>query len=241
MQEDVAARRRLRATWQQAGSPRPSRVFDCRCHPDASGHSGQSLVEFALVFPILVILVVLVADLGRVFSAAIVLDSATRNGAEAGALEYERNPPGDPSAPAIDRLTAPAPTPGSNAYYDNLHARAALAVCADTRVLPNTTFDTTTGACATWPIVRVCVRDGVDPHCGQAISGFNSTVPAECGDLLAAWSSVQKGHNRDIEVRVCYPFTPLLSLPLVSFLTIDLQRTKVFDVPCYVDPTVASC
>src|SRR5262245_28276818 len=80
---------------------------------------GQSVAEFALVFPVIVILVVLVADLGRVFTAGVILESATRNGAEAAALEYERNPPGDPTSPAIDRLTAPVPTPGSDAYYDN--------------------------------------------------------------------------------------------------------------------------
>jgi TadE-like protein len=204
-------------------------------------HRGQSIAEFALIFPIIVILIVLVADLGRVFSAGVILESATRNGAETAALEYERNPPGDPTSPAIDRLTAPAPTPGSDAYYDNIHAKAAREVCADMRNLPNTTFDDVLGTCPSWPVIRVCVRDGVDTRCGDAIPGFNSTVPAECADLLATWAPDQKGHNRDVEVRACYPFTPLVQVPAAHFDQFELQRTRVFAVPCYVDPTVAHC
>jgi hypothetical protein len=186
-------------------------------------------------------LLVLVADLGRVFTAGIVLESSTRNGAEAGALEYERNPPGDPASPAIDRLTAPAPTPGSDAYYDALHQRVARAVCADMRNLPNTTFNNLDGTCATWPIVRVCVHDGADGRCGAAVPGFNASIPSECTDVLAAWDPTQDGQNRDVEVRTCYPFTPLLDLPILKFAEIHLGRTRVFSVPCYVDPATASC
>jgi hypothetical protein len=202
---------------------------------------GQSIVEFAIVLPILIALIVVVADLGRVFGAGVIIESATRNGAEAGALEYERNPPGDPTSPPVDRLTAPAPAPGSDAYYDDLHQRAARVVCADMRGLPNSTFDDTSGVCPTWPVIRVCVRDGVDPRCGAAIPNFNPSVPTECADLAAPWTALQEGQNRDVEVRTCYPFTPLLDLPLLSFTATHLQRTRVFSVPCYLDPAVANC
>ena len=49
---------------------------------------GQSLVEFALVLPMLLILLLGVADFGRVFQAGITLEAATRNAAEAAAQEY---------------------------------------------------------------------------------------------------------------------------------------------------------
>jgi hypothetical protein len=202
---------------------------------------GQAVAEFALIFPIVVMLIVIVADLGRVFTAGIVLETSTRNGAETGALEYERNPPGDPSLPPIDRLTASAPNPGSDAYYDAIHERAARAVCADMRNLPSTTFNDVDGTCSTWPIIRVCVRDGADGRCGAAVPGFNAALPPECTDLLAGWTSTQASQNRDVEVRTCYLFTPLLDLPILKFAEIHLGRTRVFSVPCYVDPALVNC
>ncbi len=47
---------------------------------------GQSLVEFALVLPLLLILLLGVADFGRVFAAGITLEAAARNASEVVAL-----------------------------------------------------------------------------------------------------------------------------------------------------------
>jgi hypothetical protein len=206
--------------------------------------AGQSLVEFGVTFPVLIFLLLGVADLGRIFSAGVIVESATRNAAEAAALEYERNPPGDPATVPEDRLFAPAPTPGSAAYYDDLHAKAARVACADMRTLPNTTFDDVTGLCATWPVVRVCIHDGADSQCAQPIPGFNAAIPAECGEVagfVSSASTAQAGQNRDVTVWTCYPFTTLFELPLLSFMDVHLQRGRVFSVPCYFDPALASC
>jgi Flp pilus assembly protein TadG len=51
-----------------------------------SSRRGQSLVEFALVLPMLLVLLLGIADFGRVFNAGITLEAATRDAAEAGAL-----------------------------------------------------------------------------------------------------------------------------------------------------------
>ena len=93
---------------------------------------GQSLVEFALVLPMLLVLLLGIADFGRVFQAGIVTETAARNGAETAALERLRNKP--PTTPS-----------GLDAYYDNLHVVAASAACREARVLANTTFDAATG------------------------------------------------------------------------------------------------
>ena len=62
---------------------------------------GQSMVEFALVLPMLLILLLGIVDFGRVFQAGIVTEAAARNGAEAGALERLRGePPTTPGDPA---------------------------------------------------------------------------------------------------------------------------------------------
>lgn len=47
---------------------------------------GQSLVETAIVFPILILLLVAVVDFGRVFDAYIVLTNAAREGARFGSV-----------------------------------------------------------------------------------------------------------------------------------------------------------
>ena len=48
--------------------------------------AGQSVVEFALVFPLMLLLVVAVADAGRVYTSAIAVEDAAREAADFGAF-----------------------------------------------------------------------------------------------------------------------------------------------------------
>lgn len=193
------------------------------------------MVEFALVIPIVLILFVAIADFARVFAAGVVIEGAARDAAEIGALEYLANPPGDPATPSGQRLSTPAPNPGDTAYYRDIHVRAAEAACSEARNLPNTTYDPDAKACAEWPAVVVCVHDGADPICGEAPPGF-STGPPECAGLSSPpMTTAQSGTEQDrwVEVRLCYRFTPLLSVPLISFGDVYLQRVRAFAVACY--------
>ena len=52
-------------------------------------HRGQSLVELALVTPILIILILIVADGARVFTANIQIGNAAREGANIGSRSYD--------------------------------------------------------------------------------------------------------------------------------------------------------
>ena len=59
-------------------------------HPSTSPHrrtAGQSLVEFALLLPILALLLVGVFDLGRAFHVRITLNNASREAARFGTLD----------------------------------------------------------------------------------------------------------------------------------------------------------
>ena len=85
---------------------------------------GQSFVEFALVLPLLIVLLLGIADFARIFQAGIVLEASSRNAAEVAAIERLRNEPG---------------TAGDPAYYAALHVIAADQACAESRRLP--TFD----------------------------------------------------------------------------------------------------
>jgi len=185
---------------------------------------GQSLVEFALVLPMLLVLLLGIADFGRVFAAGITLESAARNGAEAAAQEYlqiQRN----------KTLVA--------SDYATLHQVAIEAVCRDSEVLPNATSG---GAC-TSPAVAVCVHD---PTAGDAGCGSEApSAPSSCGELSGGWNPALGGAATAplpyIEVRVCYRFTTLfdlqqLHLPFGSGLNLGdvwLQRTRFFSVGAY--------
>lgn len=183
------------------------------------------MVEFALVIPILLVLLLAIADFGRIFATSIVLEAASRDAAEAAAQEYLSNPPGP--------LDLPAPA-GNDAYYAALNVKTARIACAAARELPNADYDPSDGTCKTWPVIRVCVHDGVDGQCGKPITGFASVVPPGCTDMNAAWDPTQNGSTeRWVEVRTCYRFSSLLNAPLFTFADFHLERRRQFVIPCY--------
>ena len=182
------------------------------------------MVEFGLVLPIMLVLFVALADFGRIFANSILLEAAARNAAELAANEYLASPPG---GTPLDQ-----PSTGDAAYYANLHTLAARAVCAETRELPNSAYDPGTTTCPGMPLIRVCVHDGVDPNCGS--EAFGAAIPGGCTELAQTMSNSRgTSTERWVEVRVCYRFTSLVDLPLVSFGTFWLQRTRTLAIPCY--------
>jgi TadE-like protein len=64
-------------------SLRVSRRFPSIGRPSSA---GQSVVEFALVFPLMLLLVVAVADFGRLYVSAIAVEDASREAADFGAF-----------------------------------------------------------------------------------------------------------------------------------------------------------
>lgn len=225
-------------------SERPSPGWIIEVHTDMSGeHRGQALVEFGLTLPLLLVILLGVADLGRVFQAGIVMESAARAAAEAAALEYNRDQPPDPNDPeyaTFDETT----------YYQRLHELAAQAACEEARILTNTTYDAanrdcTTGAGDQWPVIRVCVHDDDpatgrpgDPDCGDPIAGYASSH-ADCDRMDGGWTNAPDVQSHFyVEVRVCYQFTTLfnVTLPLATGITVGeifLQKEAHFTVADY--------
>jgi hypothetical protein len=218
----------------EAVVPRPVEAYGGRAR------RGQSLVEFALILPLLMVLFLGIADFGRAFSAGITIEAAARNAAEIVAEEYRRNPP----AP----LNEPAP-PGDSAYYGPLHDLGASTVCSEMRSLANTTYDAGTRRCQVadgdpdtpdWmPVILVCIHDAQDPLCSTAAYGASIPNP-ECSQLLSPISPALEGGTEDsryVEVRVCYLFTMAADVPLLSLGEFWLQRDRSFTVADYPVPT----
>jgi hypothetical protein len=192
----------------------------------------------------LLVLLLGIADFGRVFQAGVTMKAATRNAAEAAAQEYLQ----------VLRNSAP----GTPIDYDAIHLTAARVACQEAQRLPNTTFaaDSTGGTCSGVPVVRVCVHDDIaqppgDPGCGASIPGFAASIPGECqymqGDGVPAgadpaWLPTMDGTETSIyvEVRTCYRFTTIvtmtLALPMNTGWTIGeiyLSDRAVFTVADY--------
>ncbi len=103
--------------------------------------SGQSLVEFALLLPLLLVIVLGVVDFGRVFQAGIVMESATRAGQRPGAVEYLRE---------VQQGSGVEPD------YDLIRERGCRGRMSRGEA-PN--VDRTPNLVRQWPIIRVCIHD----------------------------------------------------------------------------------
>jgi hypothetical protein len=197
----------------------------------------------------LLVLLLGVADFGRVFAAGIVVEAAARNAAEAAAQEYlqlARN------APSLD-----------TADYQRIHDVALAEVCREAQHLPDRVDADANGVCE-MPLAAICIHDipadpddatpppvGGDPLCGVEASsapqpGCSAMVDdaADPDDGNDAWTPTKTGGPEQlahVEVRVCYRFTTLINLsdlrlPFgwgISIGDVWLQKDRSFAVADY--------
>jgi hypothetical protein len=196
--------------------------------------SGQSLVEFALVLPLLMVLLLTVVDFGRVFSAGITMESAARTAAETASAEY------------LQEATRVAPGPIDATGYAAIHKAAWQSICDEAAGLANAAPGSGGGECTGLPTV-VCVHDDTDPLCGDEYNSAGG-IPAGCASLQVGVrpTNVQLpelGANSwpYVEVRTCYRFSALIGINIpwvggtLSPLGGDfyLERIRTFDVANY--------
>lgn len=174
----------------------------------------------------LLVLLLGIADFGRVFSAGITLEAAARNSAEAAAQEYlqlARNKTGGLL---------------SGADYQHIHDLASSVACDEGQALPSNG-----GGCKL--NVSMCVHDNLDTTlCGSEASA----APGNCTQMHDSWDAANLGATPGgatplpyIEVRVCYRFTTLinlanLQLPFGWSLSLGelwLERGREFVVASY--------
>src|SRR4051794_29439761 len=191
--------------------------------------SGQSLVEFVLVVPIMLIILLTVADFGRLFAMSITVESSARAAAEAAATAYQQVTAGGRAIEGGD--------------YPDIHRAAWSSICDEGGGLPDVT--TVPGSeCVGLPTV-VCVHDGGDPDCADLYNGSGG-IPAGCSGLTSASrpSNTQTGGSETskyVEVRVCYLFTAFFN-PVIPFVggsfqvvgsTFALERVRSFTIVDY--------
>jgi TadE-like protein len=189
---------------------------------------GQTLVEFGLVLPMLLILLLGIADFGRVFSAGITIEAAARNAAEAAAQEYLQ----------LRRDSSPI----TGDQFDRVAAVALERLCADADPLPN---QAAVGLICAMPAAGVCVHDQASElaNYGSRCGAGAGAAPASCTMLHESWASTAPGTGQLpwVEVRACYRFTTLIDLTDVnlpfgwglSLGEIWLQRDRSFTVADY--------
>ena len=174
----------------------------------------------------LLVLLLGIADFGRVFHAGIVMESAARNAAEAGAQEYLQ----------IRRSTTPA-TPDD---FSRIRAVAEAAVCEEADLLPT---ERGGGPCDI-TFAAVCIHDGAAElvNYGAGCGAGSGTASGECDAMHAGWPSQwTAGSLASVEVRVCYQFDTVipmadLRLPFGNGLnlgTLWLEKSRVFVVADY--------
>jgi hypothetical protein len=193
-------------------------------HATPRARRGQTLVEFALVLPMLLVLLLGIVDFGRVFASGITVEALARNAAEAGAQEYLQ----------ARRASAPAQPTGTE--YAAVHARVQEVACEEAETLANRTA--TSGTC-TMPVIGSCIHD----EWGENCSSPSGPVPPSCNGLTT-WPPAlasQIGGLPYVQVTTCYQFTTLINLtnirlPLGWSLTLGevwLQRERAFTVADY--------
>ncbi len=184
------------------------------------------MVEFVLVAPLLLVLLLVVADFARFFATGIAVESAARDAAEVAAQEYLRNLP----AP----IGSPAPSPGSPTYYSAIDGYAVSTVCDELGGQPNAG-----SGCSGIPMF-VCVHDGADPDCGT-VYPTSAAIPAGCTSFSTPPTDTQTGGSetsRYVEVRLCYRFSTLLNVPNIGGIGLPfgdfyIQRDHMFTVADY--------
>lgn len=190
--------------------------------------SGQSFVEFALVLPMLLVLLLGIADFGRVFAAGIAVEATGRNAAEAAAQEYLQ-------------LRRQA-TPLTSDDFSRIHAVALDTVCDEADRLEN---QVESGGVCSMPVAAVCIHDFASELAayGSMCGAGAGAAPPECTAMHAPWPPTEPlvGNLPWVEVRVCYRFTTLLDLtdlrlPFgwgLSLGEVWLQRDRSFTVADY--------
>ena len=165
--------------------------------------SGQSVVEFAIVVPVIMLLLVGIADFGRLYTSAVAVEAATREAADFGAFQ------------ASNWSAANASTTVS------LMEQRACVAAAGSHLEGYRSSDPSNNTCSNPSFTCTLEHAGSSIDCASSsgsVNGFDCSAPVAPGDTpCTVW------------VRLDYDFTTILGIPPLPS-TIHLTRDSRFRV-----------
>jgi hypothetical protein len=189
-----------------------------------------------MILPIMLVLLLTVADFGRLFATGISLESAARAAAETAAGAY-----------LAELRTSGGLPPLTTAAYDRVHKAAWQSICDEASRLPNATPGSGGSQCSDLPTL-VCVHDSGDPGCATIYNAGGGGTTG-CPQVAAATdnapvdpTSTVSATVKYVEVRICYRFSTILPGINIPFLggtlsplsgNFFLERVRTFTVADY--------
>ncbi len=165
---------------------------------------GQSVVEFAIILPVILLILIGIADLGRLYTSAVAIESAAREAADFGAFDASYWDEG-----------------GLNyvATTDEMRRRACIAAAGSHLPDYETTDPVTNSTCTNPSFTCTLERNGASTDCA-ASAGFTNGV--DCSDPATELPCT-------VHVRMDYQFRLILAIPPLPS-SIQISRDSYFRI-----------
>ncbi len=184
-----------------SGTPDWSRQLCRPSNRPARGRAGQAITEFAVVLPVIFLILIGIADLGRMYDSFVAIQSAAREAADFGAFEAD-------NWAAVNIPTTVA----------EMERRACIAA-AGSHLQDYASTDPLDATCTNPTFSCTLERNGDSTDC--ATSG-GITDGVDCSDVITEPPCT-------VHVRMAYQFHLLLAIPPFP-TTISLNRDSYFRI-----------
>jgi len=168
--------------------------------PRRHGRSGQSVVEFAIVVPVMLLILLAIADMGRVYTSAVAVEAAGREAADFGSFDASFWSPAN-AATTVALMRERACTAAAGSHLEGYETSDPV---------NNTTCSNPTFTCTL----------ELGAATGTCESGFAGT--ADCSDPLTEPPCV-------VHVQMDYDFQLLMAVPPLP-QSIEIVRHSRFSV-----------
>jgi hypothetical protein len=186
-----------------APPPPPTTATQTRRHPNllTDRSAGQSLAEFAIVVPVVMLLLIGIADLGRLYTSVVAVESAAREAADFGAFDADNWTAGNIPT-TLERMELRACTAAAGSHLQDYESPVSDA-----------------STCTNPAMTCTLERNGAATECSSS-SGFTNGV--DC-------SAVATDPPCTVHVQMSYTFHLILAVPPFPS-TIDVTRDSHFRI-----------
>ncbi len=171
--------------------------------------SGQSVVEFAIILPVILFLLIAIADLGRLYTSAVAIESAAREAADFGAFD-----------------TSYWDDPNYVTTTNEMQRRACVAAAGSHLPDYQTTDPVDNSTCTNPSFTCTLERNGASTDCTNPAGFTNGT---DCSDPATEPPCT-------VHVRMDYEFRLILAIPPLPG-SIQISRESYFRVSDLIAPS----